>query len=592
MKNYYDCIIAGFGTAGAVAAIAAGRNGASVLVLEKNTCPGGTHTAGGVCGYYGQEPLGIMLELDEKCRAVSAQDKWGESLCEIKKHLIEQECAKIKVDICYEAVITACRLENRQIQEIFWQDSAGEHSASAHCFIDATGDALLCGLAGVPLSCGRASDHLFQPYTYSMLSMARNAIQVRNFDAGRIDPYCEDEFSRTLLEGSQVHLKEEYSHDRDLIAPADLPGIREGKRLLIPRPYTLEEFFRNQDQCEEPVYYAFSNLDTHANDMALENDLFCEWMIGCSMWGFNMGIPVPRRVLSAAGAGVSNLLVAGRNIAVDHNLGHALRMNALMAGLGEAAGTIAAFSSSLKVLPDEVPYRKFAHLLPLNPHVVKDNCLIRCTDEEHIRGELDSDCPGMAMWSARANVPSETLTCWMTEAPEKSELRCHSAMVLAMKRNPAGLEELCRMVRERDSYVPVHSRKYNHQRGYSALFCLRLLDDCRTFPLLRDVLLADDPDSIYQYHTHAIAGLVRLGGKYADLRHEAALVLRKRAEDPDWKLESRLKGTKATLKRMDPVFRVYIARTLKCWGEGNRIADVMDRMELDSFEKFLKEKIV
>ena len=48
MKPAYDVIVVGGGTAGAVAAIQAGRAGAGTLLVEKNGMLGGTMTVGGI----------------------------------------------------------------------------------------------------------------------------------------------------------------------------------------------------------------------------------------------------------------------------------------------------------------------------------------------------------------------------------------------------------------------------------------------------------------------------------------------------------------------------------------------------------------
>ena len=589
MKKRYDCIIAGFGTAGAVAAIAAGRSGASVLVLERNTCPGGTHTAGGVCWYYMQKPVGIMAELDRICRERSPESAPAASFAELKKHVIEEEAAKAGVIVRYEAAVSHCEMENGIIRGISWTDPEGDHSATAPCFIDATGDALLCELAGARLSHGRASDGQFQPFTNSMLVGSGSKLGVRNFDAGRIDQYREPECSQTLLETATVHLCDDFSTHRDMLAPADLPGIREGKRLLADRPYTLEAFFADNAPCEEPVFYAYTNIDTHANDMPLESDLFGEWMIGCSLWGCNLGFPVPRRAISAAGAGVKNLLAAGRHLAVDHDTGHALRMNSLMGGLGEAAGIIAALAAKKGVLPDEVAYAEFAARLPLTPEVTEGNAIIRMTDENAIRAELASDHPGFAQWSARTGVSAATLVKWMNEAAPGSELRRHAAMVLAMKRNPAGVGELCAMVRERDAYRPTHSRKYNHARGYAALFCLGLLAEKETLLVLREALVSEGEECAYEYQTHAIAALVKLGNRHPERRGEIAELLRSRAGDPAWRVAARLKGTQSEMKRMDPIFRAFIAAALRRWGmPAPKIAATVTNP--DAYERYLLEK--
>ena len=507
------------------------------------------------------------------------------------ERVVEEKAAEAGVEVRYEAVISACRVESGILREIRWSDPEGEHTATATCFIDATGDALLCDLAGARLSHGRTSDGLFQPFSNSMLQVNGLDVGMCNFDAGRIDQYCEPAFSRMMLTSSHLHLREDFSLFRKLIAASELPGVREGRRLENGNPYTLAEFFASPDLCEEPIFYVWSNLDTHTNDIALESDLFGEWLIACSMWGINLGIPVPRRVLSAAGAGVKNLLAAGRHLAVDHDLGHALRMTALMGAVGETAGVIAAQAAANHVLPDEVPYSELREHLALTPEVTRENGCFQIENEEEIRQALDSDSPGCAQWSARNRLPDATLIRWMNEAPEGSRLRCHAAMVLAMKRNPAGLAVLCAMVRARDPYTPVHSRLYNHKRGYAALFCLGLLAEPETYTLLRDVLLSDTAECAYEYQTHALAALVKLGDRHPELRHEIAGTLRKRAEDPGWALLAQLKGTRDTHKRMDPIFRAFLAATLKRWGEENRIVEVMEMMELDPFEQLLRDRV-
>lgn len=50
--KHYDVIVAGVGTAGIYAVIAAGRNGASVLGVDRLPSAGGMGTVGYVSGYY------------------------------------------------------------------------------------------------------------------------------------------------------------------------------------------------------------------------------------------------------------------------------------------------------------------------------------------------------------------------------------------------------------------------------------------------------------------------------------------------------------------------------------------------------------
>ena len=96
--KHYDCIVIGFGTGGSMAAIHAARQGASVLVLERGTVPGGTHTAGGIGSYYDRVPDGILSEADQFSDAVSEKD-FLPGLSERKKHALEELALKEGVEI-------------------------------------------------------------------------------------------------------------------------------------------------------------------------------------------------------------------------------------------------------------------------------------------------------------------------------------------------------------------------------------------------------------------------------------------------------------------------------------------------------------
>ena len=77
----FDVIVVGFGTAGAVAAIAAARLGARVLVLERSSYAGGTQSGGGIPGFYGgPPPYGLTSEIDAKIKAALAGGGYGGDL--------------------------------------------------------------------------------------------------------------------------------------------------------------------------------------------------------------------------------------------------------------------------------------------------------------------------------------------------------------------------------------------------------------------------------------------------------------------------------------------------------------------------------
>ena len=61
----YDIIIAGLGTAGAIAASVASEKGLKVLGIDTLSMQGGSGTAGGVLGYYFGFKGGVYREIDD-----------------------------------------------------------------------------------------------------------------------------------------------------------------------------------------------------------------------------------------------------------------------------------------------------------------------------------------------------------------------------------------------------------------------------------------------------------------------------------------------------------------------------------------------
>ncbi len=581
MKRY-DCIVVGAGSAGAVAAIAAGRMGASVLALEKNSYPGGTHTGGFVGGYYLQAATGILAELDgTPCP--------GMSPAEAKKHALEEALLEAGVELGYETVVTGVLRDGDRITGIRWRDREGHScAAAAGTVIDATGEAVVCRMAGCRLFGGRSSDGLFQPFTNTMASAPGGPrLWASNFDAGRIDQTRDPAFSRTLQETALVHLHDDYGAHRALLTPSELPGIREGLHVETEEVFTLAALLERPLDVPEPIFYARTNIDTHANDLALESELFQEWMIGCSMWGVELGIPVPFRTIFPKNC--RGLLAAGRHFGVDHDLGHALRMIACMEALGQAAGMVAALAARRGCMPEKIAYAELRPLLKLDSTPLAGNAAVWGLTAAEIRAGLDSDRCGCALWSAKRRVPPERLREWYDQASPGSHLRRHAAFALALKRDPYGIAELRTMVRERDAFAPAHSRKYNHQRGYVAVFYLGLLADAGAIDLIAD-LLGHTGEKSYEYRSHALMALLRIGRALPATRGRIGPLVAGVLEDEPWRLDARLKGTVADLKRMDPLFRIAAAAEFDRWQLPHRIGATLRRLPLDATERALAQR--
>ena len=588
----YDVIVLGFGTAGATAAIAAGRMGARVLVLEQNTYAGGTQSGGGIAGFYGgPPPYGLTGEIDAKIKATQEAGGYGGEL-ELRKWILEEEACRAGVDIRYETTVYDVRRDGRRVTGVRWGESRVLFEAGCRVLIDSSAEAVACRLAGCDLLSGRATDGLYNTFTNTCLASNGKRAAGMNFDAGRINQYDPEVFSQTLLETAELHVLEDYSavgQAGHRAALSDLPGIREGFHVLTEKVLTINDLFLGDAaQLPDPIAYAFTNLDTHTNDMPLESELFQDWMVGASMWGTQLWFPVIRENLVPKGW--TGILAAARHLGVDHDIGQAVRMNGAMGRLGEAAGVLAALAAraghgdclavpmaSLKSHLADIPDRR------------GENEAVWGLPTEAIRAGLESDRPGFAIWSARHQRRVAALRAWYAEAAPGSHLRRHAAMALALLDDRTGLDELRQAVVERDDFLPLTSRHSNHLRGYACLYLLGRLRDVESLALFFDVLRDGELKNKYEYHTHAVAALIKVGEAHSAERAAIAAFLRALAEDPAWELRARLKETQR-YPRIDQLFRLRIAVILRQWGVPNQIGQAVLAMPLNAHDRALAAK--
>lgn len=175
IKEKYEVVIAGGGTAGMIAAIAAARNGAHTLVIEKYGSLGGTAAFGvpflGIfCGQGTQVNTGIIQELVE--RLVKAKGSAGHarggvwatpqgeeaydfSLTpfepEILKFVAQEMVLEAGAEILFHTVITDVIKEGNQVKGVEVFNISGKRQILADVIIDATGDANIAATAGTPL---------------------------------------------------------------------------------------------------------------------------------------------------------------------------------------------------------------------------------------------------------------------------------------------------------------------------------------------------------------------------------------------------------------------------------------------------------
>ena len=186
-----DVLVAGGGPAGVCAAIAAARNGARVLVVERGNCLGGMATRGLVGPFMtcydksGRTQIirGIFNEIVERlvargaaihprdCMGGTAFTSWikiGHDHCtpfepEPLKLLLDQMCAEAGVKVLFHADCAEPLMEGARIVGMRLFTKAGFRDVRAKVVIDATGDGDVALRAGVPTEFGDPKGKRVQP---------------------------------------------------------------------------------------------------------------------------------------------------------------------------------------------------------------------------------------------------------------------------------------------------------------------------------------------------------------------------------------------------------------------------------------------
>lgn len=166
MKNTYDVIVAGGGTAGICAAVAAARNGAKTLLIEQYGDLGGTATFGlvptfapfsnkqaAVIGGIGREILDGCLNSSWKNPSPDPDNgilglDWMPIDPEVMKSVTEDMVRQSGVDVWLNATVTGVKTVDCRVREVDVYFAGQILTVEGQVFVDCTGDANLVAQAG------------------------------------------------------------------------------------------------------------------------------------------------------------------------------------------------------------------------------------------------------------------------------------------------------------------------------------------------------------------------------------------------------------------------------------------------------------
>jgi len=373
ISDTVDVLVVGGGTAGTIAAIQAGRAGASVLLLERNSQLGGTMTTGGVAfpGLFdawgkqiiagiGWELVKESVELDKgpfPDFAKVPQRHWHNQVYTnqfLYAILAEEKCVAAGVKIAYYEFPQAVTKTDTG-----WQvDCVGfgtKRRVNCKQIVDCTGGAEVVGLLGLP----RQRDEERQPGSF--LFMMGEAHDPGRNQIHRLYVHGADSTnSRTVTEanlaGRKSILAKVRKDGKRLMHLQPETGFRESFRILGETVVTVNDY-RSGKKFDDAICYAFYPVDLHTKTGVKPDPL-------------KPGIlpTVPLRALIPKDS--RNIMVAGRCVSSDRLANSGLRVQAPCMGMGQAAGATAALAAKAGTTPLDVPLKEIHDLIRAHGAIV------------------------------------------------------------------------------------------------------------------------------------------------------------------------------------------------------------------------------
>ena len=365
MKQY-DVAVCGGGFAGISAALAASREGKSVVLFEKEYMLGGLGTAGLVtiylplCDGFGhQVSFGIAEELLRLSIRYGAEGRYPENWldhigtrtekdkryevqynAQLFAILAEKLLIENNVDILYGSYVVDVATENNRIKTLFVQNKSGKTAYSVRSVVDATGDCDIAEFAKVPTETFKQGNVLAAWYYvtdqngYQLQMVGASDVPEEERTGNEARPLVNNRFSG--LNGEEISKMVCLSHEKTL--EHWLKKRKNDPSAVISTIATIPQIRMTRKIVGE---YELAHTEMHT---------YFEDSIGMvSNWKKRGPVyEVPFRTLY--NAKMKNLIAAGRCTSVNETLWDVMRVIPCCAVTGQAAGIAAAMTDDFSTL--------------------------------------------------------------------------------------------------------------------------------------------------------------------------------------------------------------------------------------------------
>jgi hypothetical protein len=378
-----DVLVAGGGSAGLAAAVAAAREGARTLLVERFSYTGGLATGGLIVllltmddGAGKQAVAGLCQEIVDRMQQQDGvyyppADQWNDPSSQLVEHYrrwglvwgggphrvrysvafrpqpfifaADDMLREAGVRVLYQTWVCEPILEGGKIRAVVIQNKAGRQAIKAHVFIDATGDGDLFAAAGEQYELERV-----HPWLWFLMSGAQNLNEA--FAAGKglffhapgtghvLVPWGgEARVKRKVDATDPIEVSESLDECRRMVREEaarlqqDVPGFEDAYVSLMADQLGVTESRRLTGE----YVLARDDLNAAFDDVIARTG---HWTKYDCVYNIPYRSLLPRRI--------DNLLVAGRCISADHRAHHATKEIPPCMATGQAAGTAAAMAAA------------------------------------------------------------------------------------------------------------------------------------------------------------------------------------------------------------------------------------------------------
>ncbi|MDR1385772.1 MAG: FAD-dependent oxidoreductase [Planctomycetaceae bacterium] len=431
-NDNYDVIVVGGGISGAPAAIAAGRQGAKVLLVEYLHGLGGVGTEGAIANYYWGNRVGFTAEVE------GGKAAW---VIEQRKQWWRQACVEANVQIQYGVMGIGAVVATDNPKKVIGVKTAGDgipQYVFGKVIIDATGNGDVAAAAGAAPMYINADEIAVQG---AGLPPKELGGRYRNTDYTFVDE--SDIFDSTHM---FVYAKDKFPNAFDL---AKILDTRERRRIVGDYVMTVLDQI-NERTYPDTIVQSRSNFDTHGYTVTPYLEIEHPNVRGFYSYSpYRMNIP----------RGLDGILVSGLASSCERDAVPLMRMQPDLQNQGYALGYIAATAVKDNVPLREVDIRKVQkHLVEIGN--LPASVLTDIDNYEALRAELPDavkNLPNSETFEGAYRIfwyPEEghKLVREAFDATADKKIKTCYAQVLAVMGDPVGADLLIEKVRSYEKW--------------------------------------------------------------------------------------------------------------------------------------------